>query len=149
MSAYHKVRAVACTYLLLTCAVCGAEEKSALEGSWKIISYLHAKNQVRYETEGYMMFGKEHWLHLIFFNRDERAMDFSEAHHGTYQITGRDTLNLDVDLELHMDPRREFQETAVWYGPVDNIKGAKYRIDGEKVIIDFPSSSQIVLQRIE
>ena len=89
MSTYHKVRAVACMYLMLMSAFCGAEEKSVLEGSWQIISYLHAKNQVRYETEGYMMFGKEHWLQLQFFNRDERAMDFSEAHHGTYQITGR------------------------------------------------------------
>ena len=43
-----------------------------LEGTWQQISYVQADTQVRYQVDGYMMCGKEHWLHVSFFNRDER-----------------------------------------------------------------------------
>ncbi|MDX1403396.1 MAG: hypothetical protein R3192_02600 [Woeseiaceae bacterium] len=111
--------------------------------------YLKADTQKRYQTDGYMMFGKEHWLHVMFFNRDERQLDFSEAHHGTYTITGPDTLDLYIDMELHMDPKVEYQDTAVWYGDPAVAEGARYRIEGDKAVIDLPSSAQLVLERIE
>lgn len=120
-----------------------------LEGTWRQTSYVKADTQVRYQVDGYMMFGKEHWLHMSFFNRDERDLDFSEAHHGTYRVTGPDTLDLFVDMELHMDPKTEFQETPVFYGPPDDIVGAKYKMEGDVVTMDFPSGAQVVIQRIE
>jgi hypothetical protein len=120
-----------------------------LEGTWRLLSYVKADTQTRYATDGYMMFGKNHWLHVAFFNRDPRDKDFSEAHHGTYEITGPDRLTLDVDMELHMDPKTEFQETPVWYGAPAHLEGAKYRQEGNRVIIDLPSTAQLVLERIE
>ena len=120
-----------------------------LEGTWSMESYVKADSQVRYKTDGYMMFGKKHWLHVAFFNRDARHEDFSEAHHGTYEITGPDTISMVVDMELHMDPKKEFQETEVWYGPEASLDGAKYRVEGDKVIIDLPSTAQLVLNRVE
>ena len=128
---------------------CAAGDGSVLQGTWRMMSYFNAGNQVRYASEGYMMFGEQHWLHLAFLNRDPRPEDFAEAHHGTYRITGPDTLDLYVDLDLHMDPKREFQDEPVWYGPVDDISGARYRIEGDTVTIDLPSSAQIVMQRLE
>ena len=83
-----------------------------LEGAWRLLSYVKADTQVRYKTDGYMMFSKTHWTHVAFFNRDPRERDFSEAHHGTYRVTGPDTLVLEVDMELHMDPKSEFQKFA-------------------------------------
>ena len=136
----------------LTISIDGrAEEKDwiDLEGTWKLLSYVKADTQVRYHTDGYMMFGKEHWLHVAFFNRDPREQDFSEAHHGTYRVTGPDTLSLEVDMELHMDPKTEFQETPVWYGEPASLTGAKYRKEKGKVIIDLPSTAQLVLEKIE
>lgn len=120
-----------------------------LEGTWRMVSYVKADSQVRYQTDGYMMFGKKHWLHVAFFNRDPREKDFSEAHHGTYQITGPETLDLSVDMELHMDPKIEFQETPVWYGPPAGLTGARYQADGDKVVIDLPSTAQLVLEKVE
>jgi len=120
-----------------------------LQGTWKIESYVKSDTQVRYRTDGYMMFGKKHWTHLAFFNRDPRQNDFSEAHHGTYQVTGPGTLDLEVDMELHMDPKLEFQKTPVWYGPPASLKGAGYREEGGKLIIDLPSTAQLVLVRLE
>ena len=120
-----------------------------LEGTWWMESYVKADSQVRYKTDGYMMFGKKHWLHVMYFNRDPRPQDFAEAHHGTYEITGPDTLNMVVDMELHMDPKKEFQKTAVWYGEEASLEGAKYKVEGDKVIIDLPSTAQLVLKRIE
>ena len=122
---------------------------SQLEGTWKLESYVKSDTQVRYRTDGYMMFGKKHWTHVAFFNRDPRENDFSEAHHGTYQVTGPGTLDLEVDMELHMDPKLEFQKTAVWYGPPASLKGARYREEGGKVIIDLPSTAQLVLIKVE
>jgi hypothetical protein len=126
-----------------------AQTASLLEGTWRLLSYVKADTQIRYATDGYMMFGKNHWLHVAFFNRDPREKDFSEAHHGTYEITGPDSLTLDVDMELHMDPKTEFQETPIWYGAPAHLEGAKYRQEGNRVIIDLPSTAQLVLERIE
>lgn len=120
----------------------------SLIGAWKLTSYVKADTQVRYPTEGYMVFSKTHWTHLAYFNRDRRERDFAEAHHGTYRITGPDTLVLDVDMELHMDPKTEFQDTPVWYGPAATINST-YRINGRTVVMDFASRAQIVIERIE
>lgn len=119
-----------------------------LVGAWKLTSYVKADTQVRYATEGYMVFSKTHWTHLAFFNRDARDQDFAEAHHGTYRITGPDTLVLEVDMELHMDPRTEFQKTPVWYGPAGTVN-SKYRLTGRTVVMDFGSRAQVVIERIE
>ena len=127
----------------------GPSENLDLEGTWSMESYVKADSQVRYQTSGYMMFGKKHWLHVMFFNRDPRNQDFAEAHHGTYEVTGPDTISMVVEMELHMDPKKEFQETEVWYGPEASLEGAKYRVEGDKVTIDLPSSAQLVMKRIE
>jgi hypothetical protein len=137
------------TCLLMISAGCLADEKPVLEGTWRLLNYLNSGDQVRYQTEGYMMFGKAHWLHLAFFNRDERPQDFSEAHHGTYEITGPDSLELNVDIDLHMDPKTEFQDSPVWYGGLDHIKNAQYRAEDGQMIIDLPSGAQLVLQKLE
>jgi hypothetical protein len=137
------------TACLLILGACNAPERGPFEGTWRMASYLKADTQVRYETDGYMMFDKTHWLHLMYFNRDERDLDFSEAHHGTYKITGPDTFTMGIDMELHMDPKSEYQETPVWYGPPAHLEGAKYRVDGNRVIMDLPSSAQLVLERVE
>ena len=120
-----------------------------LKGTWWMESYVKADSQVRYKTDGYMMFGDKHWLHVAFFNRDVRQEDFSEAHHGTYEITGPETISMVVDMELHMDPKKEFQETEVWYGPEASLDGAKYSVESDKVIIDLPSTAQLVLKQVE
>jgi hypothetical protein len=130
-------------------AACTAPEQGPLEGTWSVASYLKADNQIRYQTDGYMMFGKAHWLHVMYFNRDERQLDFSEAHHGTYEITGADTFSMSIDMELHMDPKSDFQDTPVWYGESVSLEGAHYSVDGDKAVIDLPSSAQLVLQRVE
>lgn len=135
--------------LLAPITSAGQAKEINLEGVWSMESYVKADNQVRYKTDGYMIFGKTHWLHVAFFNRDPREQDFSEAHHGTYEVTGPDTLNLEVDMELHMDPKTEFQDTQVWYGPAASLTGAKYHVEGDKVVIDLPSTAQLVLKKIE
>jgi hypothetical protein len=142
-------KAAAMTACLLILGACNAPERGPFEGTWRMASYLKADTQVRYETDGYMMFGKEHWLHLMYFNRDERDLDFAEAHHGNYEVTGPDTFNMGIDMEMHMDPKSEYQETPVWYGPVVSLEGAKYSVDGNRVIMDLPSSAQLVLERVE
>lgn len=147
-----KIAMVAVVLVLVTLGigvVVGQSGNLDLEGTWAMESYVKADSQVRYKTSGYMMFGKKHWLHVMFFNRDPRDQDFAEAHHGTYEITGPDTIGMVVDIELHMDPKKEFQETEVWYGPEADLAGAKYRVDGDKVTIDLPSTAQLVLRRIE
>ncbi len=127
-----------------------AWEKDALEGTWRITSYFNAPNQVRYdEAYGYMMFDKSHYMHMMYLNRDEPPLDFSEHHHGTYKITGPDTFDMGVDVDMHVDAKREFQKEATWYGPVNHISGLKYRINGNEATLDFPSSTQIIMQRVE
>jgi hypothetical protein len=119
-----------------------------LEGAWRLLSYVKADTQVRYKTDGYMMFSKTHWTHVAFFNRDPRERDFSEAHHGTYRVTGPDTLVLEVDMELHMDPKSEFQKFPVWYGPPATVHST-YRREGKTIVMDFASGAQTVIERIE
>ena len=148
MNNWYKVRKAVWLFLLLLGVNGSAIAESALEGTWQQTSFLKGDTQVRYKTQGYMMFGKEHWLHVMFINRDKRPQDFSEAHHGTYQITGPDTLDMTVEIELHMDPKTEFQETPVLYGDPVSLQ-ARYHAEGGKLIIDFPSNSQFVLQRVE
>lgn len=136
-------------FLTLTAISGPAAESFTLEGSWRVTSYVKGDTQVRYYPEGYMIFGKEHWLHVMYMNRDERPQDFAESHHGTYKITGPKTVDLEVDMELHMDPKKEFQEEQIWYGDPASLAGAIYQVEGEQVTIDFPSTSQMVLQRLE
>ena len=145
--------------MLLSCSSGTAPEASAsapeesgwlkLEGAWEQTSYVKADSQIRYQTDGYMIFVDGHWLHVSFFNRDPRPQDFSEAHHGTYRVTGPDTVDLHVDMELHMDPKSEFQENPVFYGKPDSIAGATYKREGDVVTMDFPSGAQVVLKRIQ
>ena len=119
-----------------------------LMGAWKLASYVKADTHVRYQTTGYMLFTKTHWMHTAYFNRDPRERDFAESHHGTYRVTGPDTLVLEVDTELHMDPKMEFQKTPVWYGPPATVS-SKYRIRGSTVVLDFASGAQVVIDRLE
>ncbi len=123
-------------------------ERLDLVGAWRLLSYVKADTQLRYKTDGYMMFSKTHWTHVAFFNRDPRERDFSEAHHGTYRVTGPDTLVLEVDMELHMDPKAEFQKTPVWYGPPATVNST-YRREGKTIVMDFASGAQTVIERIE
>ena len=130
----------------------GAEKAGTpvnLVGAWRQVSYVKADSQVRYKTEGYMMFTKTHWMHIAYFNRDTRELDFSEAHHGTYQITGPDTAVLLQDIELHMDPKMEFQKTPVFYGKPGMVVNARYQVQGNTVVMDFKSGAQVVIERIE
>jgi hypothetical protein len=120
-----------------------------LVGAWRLVSYVKAENKVRYKTEGYMMFTKTHWMHIAYFNRDTRELDFSEAHHGTYTITGPDTAVLLQDIELHMDPKMEFQKTPVFYGKPGMVVNARYQVQGNTVVMDFKSGAQVVIERIE
>lgn len=129
--------------------VSSSQEPVDMRGMWRQTSYVRNENQTRYQTLGYMMFTDSHWMHLSYFNRDPRAEDFAEAHHGTYRVTGPDTLDLNVDIELHMDPKREFQDEPVFYGEAASLTGATYHWDGDSLVIDLPSTSQIVLERIE
>lgn len=136
---------------LATAAAGGASpQRSTLDltGAWRLVSYVKADTQVRYRTEGYLVFSRTHWMHAAFFNRDPRERDFAEAHHGTYRITGPDTLVLEVDMELHMDPKMEFQTTPVWYGPAATVR-SRYKLAGASVVMDFASGAQLVLERIE
>ena len=119
-----------------------------LVGAWKLTSYVKADTQKRYQTTGYMLFTKTHWMHTAYFNRDPRERDFAEAHHGTYRVTGPTTLVLEVDTELHMDPKMEFQKTPVWYGPPATVN-SKYQVRGSTVVMDFSSRAQVVLERLE
>ena len=119
-----------------------------LVGAWKLTSYVKADTHVRYQTTGYMLFTRTHWMHTAFFNRDPRDRDFAESHHGTYRVTGPAALVLEVDTELHMDPKMEFQKTPVWYGPPATVN-SKYQIRGSTVVMDFASGAQIVIERIE
>ena len=130
-------------------AISSAQDSVDLRGMWQQTSYVKAENQVRYQTDGYMMFTDTHWMHVSYFNRDPRPEDFAEAHHGTYRVTGPDTLDLNVDMELHMDPKSEFQEAPVFYGEAASLTGAKYHWEGKKLVIDLPSTAQIVLEKIE
>ena len=82
--------------LVLSSDASFAQDTLDLRGMWRQVEYLKADNQVRYQTDGYMMFSESHWMHVSYFNRDAREEDFSEAHHGTYRVTGSDTLDLDV-----------------------------------------------------
>jgi hypothetical protein len=119
-----------------------------LAGAWKVTSYVRSETKVRYQTTGYMLFSKTHWMHAAYFNRDPRERDFAEAHHGTYRITGPDTLVLEVDMELHMDPKMEFQKTPVFFGPPATVN-SKYKTQGSTVVMDFASGAQVVIERIE
>jgi hypothetical protein len=119
-----------------------------LVGAWRLLSYRRAETQVDYDTEGYMMFSKSHWTHVSFFNRDPRENDFSEAHHGQYTILGPNRLDLTVDMELHMDPKREFQPTPVWYGPPATVNSWCY-VDGRTLVMDFFSGARVIIERIE
>jgi hypothetical protein len=97
-----------------------------LEGAWRLLSYVKADTQVRYKTDGYMMFSKTHWTHVAFFNRDPRERD----------------------MELHMDPKSEFQKSPVWYGPSATVNST-YRREGKTIVMDFASGAQTVIERIE
>ena len=150
MKSYKLAKLFLCFYCLVVSCTTLAWDKSALEGTWRIVSYFNAPNQVRYDRAyGYMMFDKTHYSHMMFINRDEQSLDFSENHHGTYKITGPDTFDMGVSVDMHVDPKREFQDEPVWYGPVNHITGLKYRIEDSKATLDFPSSTQIIMERIE
>ena len=136
-------------HLAIFSTFCNATDETVLEGTWRLVSYFNAGDQTRYSSQGYMMFGKEHWLHVVYMNRDERAQDFAEAHHGTYKITGEGTVDLLVDMDMHMDPKKQFQETQIKYIDLDDIAGASYNREGNKLVIDFPSTAQIVMKKIE
>ena len=142
-------RSLTALAIVVSLSAVAAQDRVDLRGMWRQVSYVKADNQVRYQTDGYMMFTDTHWMHVSFFNRDPRAEDFSEAHHGTYRVTGPETLDLDVDMELHMDPKSEFQDEPVFYGEAASLTGAKYHWEGERLIIDLPSTAQIVLEKIE
>jgi len=149
MKIKYRVVTIIGMFLILTAINGLAAEPFSLEGSWRVASYVKGDTQVRYYPEGYMIFGKKHWLHVMYMNRDERPQDFAESHHGTYKITGPDTVDLEVDMELHMDPKVEFQDEQVWYGEPASLAGAIYKIKEGQVVIDFPSTSQMVLERLE
>ena len=151
MSKHYTRISTVCVCLFLLSAGCTAPapDRTPLEGTWSVASYLKADNQIRYQTFGYMMFDKTHWLHVMYFNRDERALDFSETHHGTYEITWPDTFSMAIDIEIHMDPKIEMQDTPVWYGESVSLEGAHYSVDGDNAVLDLPSSAQLVLQRVE
>jgi hypothetical protein len=149
MKRYYTLSTVLFLCLSHFSTFCFAEDDTVLEGTWRLISYFNAGDQKRYPSEGYMMFGKAHWLHVVYLNRDERPLDFAEAHHGTYKISGANSIDLFVDLDMHMDPKTEFQAEPVWYGGADDIKGASYKSEAGTMVLEFPSSAQIVMEKIE
>jgi len=52
-------------------------------------------------------------------------------------------------MDMHMDPKKQFQKTQIKYIDMDDIAGASYKLEGSKIILDFPSTAQIVMEKIE
>jgi hypothetical protein len=87
----------------------------SLEGAWSFEEY--TKGTTTYKTTGVILFTKNRFAQMAFFNKEKGPDDYSEAHHGRYTLRD-DYILLDLDVHMHMDPKDKA-------GPVRYDRGLK------------------------
>ena len=115
----------------------------ALRGVWKPVTY-HIQGK-DHPMEGLFIFTERHFSANVRYKQTSTALDDSNANAGTYRTDG-DKLTFTSDLAAHIRPGK--QEEPIHYNR-GGVEAATYRVEGNRLIITFPSSNRYEAERVQ
>ena len=117
-------------------------EDTRLEGAWKGVTYRIAGRD--YPMEGIFIFTPKYFSSNVLFKLTNGPADDANANGGPYTADGKQIVFTQwVQIHLRPGDRKE---------PIFSMKGApetaSYEVNGDRLVITFPSKNRYVLQRL-
>lgn len=113
-----------------------------LEGAWKGVTYHIAGRD--YPMEGIFIFTPKYFSSNVLFKLTNGPADDANANGGPYTADGKQIVFTQwVQIHLRPGDRKE---------PIFSMKGAPetaaYEVNGDRLVITFPSKNRYVLERL-
>lgn len=132
--------------LLVTLAVSAVPTTAAdprLFGVWKTLTYVVEGKD--HPMDGLFIFTERHFSANAFFRISGGNLDDLNANAGTYRTEG-DRLIFMQQVQAHIRPG-DVRE-PIFYGKGVE-EAATYQIEGDKLVISFPSKNRYVCERVK
>jgi hypothetical protein len=113
-----------------------------LVGVWNVLTYKMEGKDI--PMDGLFIFTEKHFSANAFFRVSGGKLDDMNANAGTYQTKG-DELIFMQQVQAHIRPGDP--DEPIFYGKGVE-EGCRYKIEGSKLVILFPSGNQYVSERM-
>jgi len=113
-----------------------------LIGPWRPITY-HISG-VDIPLEGLMIFTQKHFSSNVLFKLTKGLVDDANINAGLYETKG-DKLIFKQWIQIHLRPGNSKEPIQLPNQPVEE---ASYKLEGNRLVITFPSKNHFILERI-
>jgi hypothetical protein len=115
-----------------------------LIGPWKAISY--TVNGTTYPMNGLVIFTKKHFSSNVVFNMTNGPVEDSNHNAGLYEADGKKLVFKEQLVQLHLRPGNPERPIEL---PNQPYEETRYKLEGNRLIIIFPSGNQFSLDKIK
>jgi hypothetical protein len=130
------------TLVLIMCtAVPAACKDRRLVGAWKAVTYVIDGKP--HPMQGLFIFTAQHYSANVRFKLSESPMDDANGNAGPYAADGKRVVFTQW-VQIHVRPGSTKDSILSRAGPDE---ATDYRIEGNRLILTFPSKNQYILQR--
>jgi hypothetical protein len=135
-------RALFVVLVLLGAAFPAAAEDRRLVGAWKALTYVI--DGTPHQMHGLFIFTDGHYSANVRFKLSTGPIDDANGNAGPYTADGKRVV-FSQWVQIHVRPGDAKEPVLSREGPDE---GTDYRIDGNRLILTFPSKNQYILERV-
>jgi hypothetical protein len=136
-------RTIFLVVLLITCSISSAAPDTQLIGVWKAVTY--EINGVGHPMQGLFIFTKHYYSSNVRFKLSSEPIDDVNGNAGPYS-RGPTEITFGQWVQVHIRPGDPEQPILARQGP-DEV--TEYAIQGQKLILTFPSKNRYILERLD
>jgi len=135
-------RSVAVCSLALSMLAPPVDQDRGLVGAWRAVTY--EINGVGHPMQGLFIFTAQHYSANVRFKLGDGPIDDANGNAGPYTRAGS-RIVFTQWVQIHVRPGDATQPILSRQGPDET---AEYRLDGDRLILTFPSKNRYILQRL-
>ena len=135
-------RQVGLTVLLFCSFAAAAGEDRRLLGAWMAVTY--DVQGTEHPIQGLFIFTTQHYAANVRYSASNASIDNANGNAGPYTADGKQIVFTQW-VQIHVRPDDAKQPVLSRAGP-DEVAG--YQLEGNRLILTFPSKNRYILQRI-
>jgi hypothetical protein len=135
-------RFIALVALGVSAATSPVDQDRGLIGAWKAVTY--EVSGVEHPMQGLFIFTKNYYSANVRFKLGEGSIDDANGNAGPYARAGN-RIVFKQWVQVHVRPEDRNQPVLSRAGPDE---ASDYQIDGDRLILIFPSKNRYILERI-
>lgn len=115
----------------------------SLQGVWKAVAY--KIGDTHYPLQGLIIFTEKYFSSNVIFKLTKGAIDDANCNAGLYKADGKKIV-FNQWIQIHLRPGQEQEPIFL---NKDTIEEAAYKLEGNSLLITFPSNNQFTLEKIK